>query len=98
MVANSVELPVPRRATNAATLTVVAKTRVAEGVVSLTLAHPDGARLPDSTPGSHVDLVLPNRSTRQCSLCGDRWDAYHYRIAVLREPAGGADLPTFTTS
>nr|WP_229828750.1 PDR/VanB family oxidoreductase [Streptomyces massasporeus] len=73
---------------NAATLTVAAKDPVAEGVVSLTLAHPDGARLPDWTPGSHIDLVLPDGTTRQYSLCGDRWDAHTYRIAVLREPSG----------
>ena len=73
---------------NAATLTVSAKEDVAEGVVSLALTHPDGARLPDWTPGSHIDLVLPDGTTRQYSLCGDRWDAHTYRIAVLREPAG----------
>ena len=27
---------------------------------SLVLAHPDGARLPDWTPGAHIDLMLPN--------------------------------------
>ena len=69
-------------------LTVSAKEHVAEGVVSLTLTHPGGARLPDWTPGSHIDLVLPDGTTRQYSLCGDRWDAHTYRIAVLREPAG----------
>ncbi|WP_257231533.1 PDR/VanB family oxidoreductase [Streptomyces sp. Rer75] len=72
----------------AATLVVAAKERVAAGVVSLTLARPDGGRLPDWTPGSHIDLVLPEGTTRQYSLCGDRWDAHTYRIAVLREPAG----------
>jgi ferredoxin-NADP reductase len=73
---------------NAATLTVCVKEEIAEGIVSLTLAHPGGARLPDWTPGSHIDLVLPDGTTRQYSLCGDRWDAHTYRIAVLREPAG----------
>ncbi len=72
----------------AATLTVSEKEYVAEGVVSLTLTHPGGARLPDWTPGSHIDLALPEGTTRQYSLCGDRWDAHTYRIAVLREPAG----------
>lgn len=57
----------------------------AEGVATLTLTHPGGGRLPDWTPGSHIDLVLPGGITRQYSLCGDRWDAYRYRIAVLRE-------------
>ncbi|MEU6806788.1 PDR/VanB family oxidoreductase [Streptomyces neyagawaensis] len=70
------------------TLEIRAKDTIADGVVSLTLAHPDAARLPDWTPGSHIDLVLPEGTTRQYSLCGDRWDPYTYRIAVLREPAG----------
>ncbi len=70
------------------TLRVAAKTPEADDVVSLTLTHPDGRRLPDWTPGSHIDLVLPNGVTRQYSLCGDRWDAYTYRVGVLREPDG----------
>ncbi|MFI1371986.1 PDR/VanB family oxidoreductase [Streptomyces longwoodensis] len=69
-------------------LRVSAKDVVADGVVSLTLDHPGGARLPDWTPGTHLDLVLPDGTTRQYSLCGDRWDPYTYRIAVLREPSG----------
>jgi len=68
-------------------LRVAAKRVVAEGVVTLTLAHPDGQRLPDWAPGAHVDLLLPS-GTRQYSLCGDRWDAHHYRVGVLREPGG----------
>ncbi|MFC9361380.1 PDR/VanB family oxidoreductase [Rhodococcus sp. NPDC057014] len=68
-------------------LRVVAKEPAANGVVSLTLTHPQGRRLPDWTPGAHIDLVLPNGETRQYSLCGDRWDAYRYRIGILREPA-----------
>ncbi|MFH9861346.1 PDR/VanB family oxidoreductase [Streptomyces sp. NPDC017202] len=83
-------LPATARPTPTPTLSlrVRAKDVVADGVVSLTLDHPDGARLPDWTPGAHIDLVLPNGTTRQYSLCGDRWDPYTYRIAVLREPAG----------
>lgn len=69
-------------------LTVTAKTMVANGVVALTLARPDGRRMPDWAPGSHIDLVLPSGINRQYSLCGDRWDAYSYRIAVLHERAG----------
>jgi len=67
---------------------VVAKERVTEDVVALTLADEAGGRLPDWTPGSHIDLVLPDGTVRQYSLCGDRWDPYTYRIGVLREPAG----------
>jgi ferredoxin-NADP reductase len=70
------------------TLRVAAKTVEADGVVTLRLAHPQGARLPDWTPGAHIDLVLPNGVTRQYSLCGDRWDAHSYRVGVLREPDG----------
>lgn len=66
-------------------LVVRAKDRVADGVVALTLARPDGGRLPDWAPGAHVDLTLASGATRQYSLCGDRWDAHTYRVAVLRE-------------
>lgn len=69
-------------------LTVTAKVKAAEQVVALTLAHPDGRRLPDWSPGSHIDVVLPSGTTRQYSLCGDRWNAHSYRIAVLHEKDG----------
>jgi ferredoxin-NADP reductase len=69
-------------------LRVTAKERVADDVVALTLEHPDGERLPDWTPGAHVDLVLTDGLTRQYSLCGDRFDPFRYRVGVLREPAG----------
>ena len=69
-------------------LRVTGKEPVADGVVALTLARPDGGRLPDWTPGSHVDLVMPGGLTRQYSLCGDRWDARSYRVGVLRERDG----------
>src|SRR3954470_11777793 len=71
-----------------ATLRVVGKTVVAEDVMTLELAAPSGGRLRDWTPGSHVDLLLPNGLTRQYSLCGDRRDPGTYRVGVLREPAG----------
>jgi ferredoxin-NADP reductase len=71
-----------------ATLRVIGKTVVAEDVMTLELAAPSGGRLRDWTPGSHVDLLLPNGLTRQYSLCGDRRDPSTYRVGVLREPAG----------
>ncbi|MFI7501728.1 PDR/VanB family oxidoreductase [Streptomyces sp. NPDC049687] len=70
------------------TLEISAKEDVAEGVAALTLVHPTGARLPDWAPGSHIEVVLPEGTIRHYSLCGNRWDAYTYRIAVLREPQG----------
>lgn len=60
----------------------------ADGVVEMTLEHPEGHRLPPWTPGAHIDVVLPDGRARQYSLCGDRYDAYSYRIGVLREEAG----------
>ncbi|MFI6936795.1 PDR/VanB family oxidoreductase [Streptomyces sp. NPDC050287] len=79
----------PQQAAGTVALEVLSKDTVADGVAALTLARPDGGRLPDWTPGSHIDLIMPEGTTRQYSLCGDRWDAHTYRIAVLREPAGG---------
>lgn len=72
----------------AATVLVDARRAEASGVVSLELVAPDGGRLPDWEPGAHVDLVLPDGTTRQYSLCGDRWDAHRFRVGVLREPDG----------
>lgn len=73
---------------NVATVRVSAKEQAADGVVTLTLTDNENRRLPDWTPGSHIDLVLPDGTTRQYSLCGDRWDPSSYRVGVLREPAG----------
>lgn len=88
MVVHTLISAAPQRSTTTVTLEIRSKDAVADGVVSLTLSRPDGGRLPDWTPGSHIDLVLPDGTIRQYSLCGDRWDAHSYRIAVLREPAG----------
>jgi ferredoxin-NADP reductase len=68
-----------------ATLRVTSKDVQADGVLTLDLAAPSGGRLRDWTPGSHIDLVLPNGLTRQYSLCGDRWDPSSYRVGVLLE-------------
>ncbi|WP_405181069.1 PDR/VanB family oxidoreductase [Nocardia sp. NBC_01377] len=76
------------RVTAESTLRITAKEFVSDGVVALTLRHPDGRRLPDWSPGAHIDLMLTTGITRQYSLCGDRWDPYSYRVGVLREPSG----------
>ena len=54
----------------------------------LTLRHPRRPRLPEPTPGAHVDVRLPDGKVRQYSLCGDPDDATAYRIAVKLEPEG----------
>ena len=69
-----------------AELLVEAVDRVAEDVVALTLVDPAGGRLPDWTPGAHVDLVLDPALTRQYSLCGDVADPLRWRVGVLRTP------------
>ncbi len=69
-------------------LVVERREPVADGVVSLTLAAPDGSLLPQWTPGAHLDLVLDNGLVRQYSLCGDPADRRGFEIAVLREPGG----------
>jgi ferredoxin-NADP reductase len=64
-----------------------AKEPIADGVVLLTMRHPDGRPLPAWTPGAHIDLVLGDL-VRQYSLCGDPRDTSTLQVAVLREPSG----------
>jgi ferredoxin-NADP reductase len=64
------------------------KETVADGVVTLTLRHPEGKPLPAWEPGGHVDLVLTSELTRQYSLCGDPRDSSVFQVAVLREEPG----------
>jgi ferredoxin-NADP reductase len=66
---------------------LVAKEPIADGVVLLTMRHPDGGPLPAWTPGAHIDLVLGDL-VRQYSLCGDPRDTSTLQVAVQREPAG----------
>jgi len=68
-------------------LLITARETRAEGVVSLTLADPDGAQLPAWTPGAHIDLLLGD-IVRQYSLCGPQGDQHTWRIAVLLDPDG----------
>lgn len=77
-----------RRPENSDELVVQARRDIAADVIELTLQRPDGSRLPDWSPGAHIDLILPSGTVRQYSLCGDRWDAHTYRIAVQRETDG----------
>ncbi|MET7655931.1 PDR/VanB family oxidoreductase [Streptomyces sp. NPDC005486] len=76
------------------TLAVAARTRAADGVVSLTLRRPDGGPLPTWTPGAHIDVLLNGEHgtggelIRQYSLCGHPAARESWQIAVLREPQG----------
>ncbi|WP_344855321.1 PDR/VanB family oxidoreductase [Amycolatopsis ultiminotia] len=55
---------------------------------SLILRRTSGAPLPEWNAGAHIDVLTPDGSARQYSLCGDPGTTDHYRIGVLREPHG----------
>ncbi|MEU6020751.1 PDR/VanB family oxidoreductase [Micromonospora sp. NPDC047134] len=69
-------------------LMVTAREQVADEVVAITLARPDGGPVPQWTPGAHLDLLLGPDLVRQYSLCGDPADRSGLRIAVQRELQG----------
>jgi ferredoxin-NADP reductase len=69
-------------------LVVAARRRPAEGVVELELRDPNGAELPAWEPGAHIDVLLPDGSARQYSLCGDPADRGSWRLGVLLERDG----------
>lgn len=62
--------------------------READQVISLTLADPEGRRLPDWEPGAHVQLHLPSGRTRQYSLFAGGGGGTQYKIAV-KDVEGG---------
>lgn len=69
-------------------LRLATKHQVAEATFELTFEDPDDRRLPDWTPGSHIDLYTPAGEVRQYSLCGDRWDSMTYTVVIRREADG----------
>lgn len=70
-------------------LRVTQMTWEAEGVVSVRLARIESDDpLPAWEPGAHIDVYVPDGSTRQYSLCGDPADLSSWQVAVLREPEG----------
>lgn len=72
-------------------LEVLERTDASDGVVALTLGHPDGGELPRWKAGAHIDVHLPGEDeplVRQYSLSSDPEQRTTYRIGVLREPDG----------
>lgn len=59
---------------------------VSDGVVTLTLADPTGADLPEWAPGAHIDLMLTPSLVRQYSLCGDTANRAEWQVGVLLDP------------
>ncbi|GIX24123.1 MAG: cytochrome P450 [Caldimonas sp.] len=69
-------------------LVVRAVDAVAEGIVRLRLASPDGRSLPRWSPGAHIDIECGETGlSRQYSLCGDVQDEQEWVVAVQRDPA-----------
>jgi ferredoxin-NADP reductase len=75
-------------------LEVIGRAESADGVVTLTLADPSGADLPEWTPGAHVDLVMTPSLVRQYSLCGDTTNRAQWRVGILLDPdsRGGSEF------
>jgi ferredoxin-NADP reductase len=69
-------------------LTITNREMAADGVVALTLAHPDGSDLPEWTAGAHIDLVLTDSLVRQYSLCGRPGNRAEWRVGILLDPRG----------
>lgn len=65
---------------------VTQRTRAADRVVTLQLASSDGEAFPEWTPGAHIDVVLPDGTERQYSLCGT--EPGTWAISVLDAPEG----------
>lgn len=59
---------------------------VSDGVVTLTLADPTGADLPEWAAGAHIDLLMTPSLVRQYSLCGDTANRAEWQVGVLLDP------------
>lgn len=66
---------------------------VADSVVTLTLADPNGADLPEWAPGAHIDLIMTPSLVRQYSLCGDTANRAEWRVGVLLDPNSRGGSP-----
>jgi phthalate 4,5-dioxygenase reductase subunit len=69
-------------------LRVLAAAPIAQGIFRFDLADPDGAALPEFTPGAHLRVVVPNGMVRRYSLCSDPAETASCSIAVKRDAAG----------
>lgn len=82
------QLPVtigpPDRRQLARELVVIARQRLSDRVIEVTLGLPAGGVLPAWTAGSHIDLLC-SAQWRSYSLCGNPAERDCWRIAVLRE-------------
>ncbi|MGB8414750.1 ferredoxin reductase [Paraburkholderia sp.] len=61
---------------------------LADDINAFEFVSVDSDTLPAFTPGSHIDVHLPNGAIRQYSLCNPSTERHRYVIAVLRDPLG----------
>lgn len=69
-------------------LRIARKQDIAEGIVLFDLRDPNGADLPEFSPGAHVLVKTPSGFDRNYSLCGDPSDVSRYEIAIKLERHG----------
>jgi reductive dehalogenase len=62
--------------------------RLTDDVTLYEFSNPDGAPLPQTTAGAHIDVVVAPEFFRQYSMSHDPADRSKYQIAVLREDQG----------
>ena len=67
---------------------VAATRRIARDIVQFELRDPQGADLPEFTPGAHLSVRVPSGALRKYSLCNDSAERDRYVIAVRREAEG----------
>jgi vanillate O-demethylase ferredoxin subunit len=69
------------------TVSIIARTMIAQDICLFDLALPDGAELPEFAAGAHIDVHLPTGVVRQYSLCNSPVERHRYQIAVLKDEA-----------
>ena len=77
-----------RQSNRRLTVKVNAVTPEAADIVSIELAHPDGAPLPPFTAGAHIEFTLGDNLVRQYSLCNSPDERHRYVVGVLKQPNG----------
>src|SRR6476619_5737706 len=79
-----------------AQLRVESATAVAADIRQFELVSPNGAELPEFTPGAHLLVQAPNGATRRYSISNPPKQRRHYVIAVKREATGrGGSISMF---
>jgi vanillate monooxygenase ferredoxin subunit len=64
---------------------VAKKTIEAHNIASFELVPADGGELPEFSPGSHIDVTLPNGVVRQYSLANSAAERHRYLIGVWKD-------------